>query len=327
MLNRNWLFAAFMMFPHGAMALDAACTTTPNLGMARCPEDSTDWYESYTDQIDELDGLSKTAKLSSFTVVGSLLVRSSASITGAAGLSTTYGMSAGSATLTAHLNASSATLTGTSAPFALTTSTGFHILAGQIYMEPGSSLRWPNGVISTAPAASGSGTGDAVLASSQIWSGGNTLYGSTTFYGHVFISTINTPAMSTTVYLASGLNTTQTTFIAALATATLTSYGEDLRLIANYTVTNSGVSNSRSLTFWIDGTSFPPGGSATVGMAKCYQTVSSGAGFGRTCRAEVRLKNVSAGTHTVALMSKVVGGTDTTEHTDALSTLEIERIR
>lgn len=52
-----------------AYALDAACTTTTNLGMARCPEDSTDWYESYTDQIDELDALAKTAK-SSFTVQG-----------------------------------------------------------------------------------------------------------------------------------------------------------------------------------------------------------------------------------------------------------------
>lgn len=51
-------------------ALDANCTTTTNLGMARCPEESTDWYESYTDQIDELDALAKTAK-SSFTVAGS----------------------------------------------------------------------------------------------------------------------------------------------------------------------------------------------------------------------------------------------------------------
>ena len=65
-----------------ARALDAACTATPNLGMARCPADSEDWYESYTDQIDELDVLALTSRLSSHTVLGSLLIKSSAAVNG-----------------------------------------------------------------------------------------------------------------------------------------------------------------------------------------------------------------------------------------------------
>jgi hypothetical protein len=69
-MRRLAIALGVLLGAHGyACALDANCTTTTNLGMARCPEDSTDWYESYTDQIDELDALAKTAK-SSFTVVG-----------------------------------------------------------------------------------------------------------------------------------------------------------------------------------------------------------------------------------------------------------------
>lgn len=81
--------ALILLLAAPALALDPACTTTTNLGMARCPDNSEDWYESYTDQIDELDTLAKTARLSSFTVTGSILVRSSGSITGALGLGTT----------------------------------------------------------------------------------------------------------------------------------------------------------------------------------------------------------------------------------------------
>ncbi len=69
------LFAFLLLIllaPAPARALDVACTTTPNLGMARCPELSEDWYESYTDQIDELDSLAVTAK-STFTVAGNSL--------------------------------------------------------------------------------------------------------------------------------------------------------------------------------------------------------------------------------------------------------------
>lgn len=64
------LFSLLFLFSTSkANALDAACTTTTNLGIARCPEDSTDWYESYTDTIDELDALARTAK-STFSVTG-----------------------------------------------------------------------------------------------------------------------------------------------------------------------------------------------------------------------------------------------------------------
>ena len=83
---RSLIAAAVMLLSTPSWSLDAACTTTPNLGMARCPEDSEDWYESYTDQIDAIDALAKTTT-SSFTVKG------------AGGLGVTYGVSAGSVTI------------------------------------------------------------------------------------------------------------------------------------------------------------------------------------------------------------------------------------
>ena len=52
-----------------AMAIDPACTLTTNLSMNYCPSGSTDWYQSYTDIVNNLDALAKTAP-SSFTVVG-----------------------------------------------------------------------------------------------------------------------------------------------------------------------------------------------------------------------------------------------------------------
>lgn len=75
------LLGLLLLLPSGASALDPACTTTSNLGMAYCPEDSTDWYESYDDMINELDALAKTAK-SSFTVTTQFLVRGSATVQG-----------------------------------------------------------------------------------------------------------------------------------------------------------------------------------------------------------------------------------------------------
>lgn len=73
-----------------AYALDAACTTTANLAINYCPENSTDWYQSYTDIVNNLDALAKTTR-SSFTV------------TGAGGLGVTYGITAGSATFTSSV--------------------------------------------------------------------------------------------------------------------------------------------------------------------------------------------------------------------------------
>jgi hypothetical protein len=70
------LLALLMLLSTPSQALDAACTTTTNLSMARCPENSIDWYQSYTDQIDSLDSLAKTAP-SSFTVLGDILTTSS----------------------------------------------------------------------------------------------------------------------------------------------------------------------------------------------------------------------------------------------------------
>jgi len=71
----------------------------------------------------------------------------------------TYGLAAATAALTGALSAASATLTGGgAAPYSLTTSSGIHLLAGQFYMENGSTLRWPDGTVtSTSPAGGGGG--------------------------------------------------------------------------------------------------------------------------------------------------------------------------
>lgn len=60
--------AAFVGLTASAHALDANCTNTAALSIIKCPEDSTDWYDSYTDIVDTLDavGSSVTASTNSF---------------------------------------------------------------------------------------------------------------------------------------------------------------------------------------------------------------------------------------------------------------------
>lgn len=78
----------------GAWAIDSACTQTPNLSIYRCPEDSTDWYDSYTQIVDRLDALARTAQ-SSFTVTTALGV-------GAQGLATGQAVIQSTSTTAAH---------------------------------------------------------------------------------------------------------------------------------------------------------------------------------------------------------------------------------
>lgn len=53
-----------------AHAIDAACTQTTNLSIYRCPENSTDWYASYTGIVDNLDGLVSTGTFHTLEVLG-----------------------------------------------------------------------------------------------------------------------------------------------------------------------------------------------------------------------------------------------------------------
>jgi hypothetical protein len=56
--------AAVLGLSASAHALDANCTTTPVLGIITCPEDSTDWYDSYTDIINTLEAVGSTVATS-----------------------------------------------------------------------------------------------------------------------------------------------------------------------------------------------------------------------------------------------------------------------
>lgn len=66
---RNLLIIFVLLSGSKAIALDPACTLTTNLSMNYCPSGSTDWYQSYSDIVNNLDALAKTAP-SSFTVLG-----------------------------------------------------------------------------------------------------------------------------------------------------------------------------------------------------------------------------------------------------------------
>lgn len=55
-----------------AVAIDPLCVRTPNFGIWRCPENSTDWYDSYTIIVDTLDAVARTVP-SSFTIQGNSL--------------------------------------------------------------------------------------------------------------------------------------------------------------------------------------------------------------------------------------------------------------
>lgn len=142
------LLAASIFMAAPAVALDAACTSTTNLSIPRCPENSEDWYDSYTGVVDGLDALSKTAP-SSFTVAG------------AAGLKVNYGIQAASSSLSGGLTASSGTFlaTGTS-QYSIHASSGILIDAGGI--------TWPDGSKSTTAATASSGGGGHTLSTGTI---------------------------------------------------------------------------------------------------------------------------------------------------------------
>lgn len=182
-----------------AAALDPACTTTTNLVMARCPDNSEDWYESYTDIIDELDILARTAK-SSFTVIGPLRASSYVDVSS---LTATYGVRAAtmtandvtiiygltvgtitavsavlpsvtssfSVTNTAGIRASSGNFTGGDAnnAYSVTTASGIHILAGQLRIENGATIRWPDGTVTSTSPGGGGGGGATQPRSTETW--------------------------------------------------------------------------------------------------------------------------------------------------------------
>lgn len=309
---RNWLFFALLWFPHGAMALDPACTTTANLGMARCPENSEDWYESYTDQIDELDALAKTAK-SSFTILGDAR---------AVGL-----LTASTAT------ASSMTLTGVGGPFNLTSSTGVRINTGKLSFGSGGFVEWADGTKSTTASSGGSGAGGHTIASgtlsgSAVGTLAGTLSQRTTLYfdsagfelyddstgnatlvkskGYqVLASTASRWCSSIGVSVGNGL-------AVGITTVTLTTGNNSTMVCFSGTADTNNSGTSTRLGVMRDG-AWMTGFSSTKGM-----TIAPDAENAAFC---IKDTSVSAGQHSYVLMgSHDAGGTFTTSVPQAGST-------
>lgn len=72
------------------------------------------------------------------------------------------------------VSATSATLSATGAQtYALTTSSGIHMVNGKLKLDSGAMIQWPDGSTSTTAASAGGG-GNAVLSATQTFSGANT---------------------------------------------------------------------------------------------------------------------------------------------------------
>ena len=115
-LLRNLAFGGIMamlaLLRTDANAIDAACTQTTNLSIYRCPQNSTDWFDSYTGIVDNLDALARTAP-SSFTVIGASLFRASiggVAASGGLGVSTTLTVVGSSLTVGGELSATLAAI-------------------------------------------------------------------------------------------------------------------------------------------------------------------------------------------------------------------------
>lgn len=69
MMKSLFIAAAVMM--GGALpahALDPLCVNTPNLAIPKCPENSTDWYDSYESIVDNLDTFGASIQAATVTV-------------------------------------------------------------------------------------------------------------------------------------------------------------------------------------------------------------------------------------------------------------------
>ena len=71
MLNLAFVLISTMLgYVRISHAIDAACTQTTNLSIYRCPENSVDWYDSYTGIVDNLEAFSSTMTTRVLSVLG-----------------------------------------------------------------------------------------------------------------------------------------------------------------------------------------------------------------------------------------------------------------
>jgi hypothetical protein len=144
------------------------------------------------------------------TIGGQGVIAGSMSVQGAGGLSVTYGLSAST------LIASSATLTAIGSPsiYALTTSSGIHILNGEIRLEQGAYIRWPDSHTSTTPVSGGGGGTNNFSSTVTI---GPTVYTTTANYSAILN---NSPSLVVSTNIV-GVNAVTITNILSSMTYTL----------------------------------------------------------------------------------------------------------
>lgn len=108
-------------------------------------------------------------------VAGSITATSSATILGQGIFGGTLTVQGNALGVAGSVSATSATLSATGAQtYALTTSSGIHMVNGKIQLDSGAMIMWPDGTTSVT-------SGDAVLKGSQTFSGSNTFTGSNSF--------------------------------------------------------------------------------------------------------------------------------------------------
>lgn len=113
----------------------------------------------------------------------------------------------GNGALAGALTASSVTLTATgSGIYALTSSSGLHVLGGSVRLEPGAYIRWPDNTTSTT-AATGTGAGDMILASTQNVSGAKVFLSSVTAGPTIYTTTATTSGAAVTANGSALVNT------------------------------------------------------------------------------------------------------------------------
>lgn len=161
-----------------ARAIDAACTQSTNLLIYRCPEESVDWYDSYTDIIDTVDA-AVCDKRAGCTITGTLTLSSAPVFSG--GLTSTITTNAdqfngtGSAASALELELSSITAQGNI----------FNAAGRLLKLSAGNQV--PEVLLSTNIVLNSSSP--AHLPSTQTFIGANTFASSTTFTGGIFGTT------------------------------------------------------------------------------------------------------------------------------------------
>lgn len=120
-----------------------------------------------------------------------------------------------------------------------------------------------------------SGAGDVTQAGNNVMTGNNSFSGSTTFYNQVDLSSqaFNVSASSCTLGFF-GFSTTQTSFLVAFSTLTITTHGGRVRMIFTGAIGNDS-NGARCLASVLQDGQYIAPWTSTIGMSQAMQSTSS----------------------------------------------------